>query len=113
VSSRKTPCKDQSEAANIQRRIFARFPVTMELRASLLMRVSLANEAEFHLLGETTDIARGGVCVVSDRTIPTNSVLRCEMVIPGSSIGVPTLMQVRWTEALDDRRFRIGLQFLL
>jgi hypothetical protein len=85
----------------------------MELRASLLTRVSLADEADFHLLGETKDIARGGVCVVSDRVIPTNSVLRCEVVVPGSSVGVPTLMQVRWTEGLDDRRFRIGLQFLL
>ena len=84
----------------------------MELRGNLLTRVSLADEADF-FLAETKDIGRGGVCVVSDRAIPTNSVLRCEMVAPGSSIGVPTLMLVRWTEGVGNRRFRIGLQFLL
>jgi hypothetical protein len=79
-----------------------------------LTQANVADDAEFRLLGDTENIARGGLCVISDSPIPSNSVLRCEVVVPGSSVGVPTLMQVRWAEkTVDDRRFRIGLQFLL
>jgi PilZ domain len=86
----------------------------MELRARLLTRVDLTRDAEFRVLADTENIGHGGVCVVSDSSIPSNSVLRCEMVVPGSSVGVPTLMQVRWTEKNGDaHKFRIGLQFLL
>jgi hypothetical protein len=97
-----------------ERRSFARYPASIELRASLLTRVEVSGGAELSILGNTDNISRGGVCVISDRTIPCNSVLRCEMVVPGSSVGVPTLMQVRWAEkGQDERRYRVGLQFLL
>lgn len=101
-------------AVSVERRQFARFPASLELRARLLTRVDLSRDAEFLVLADTENIGHGGVCVISDTTVPSNSVLRCEMVVPGSSVGVPTLMQVRWTaKAGEDHKFRIGLQFLL
>ena len=76
--------------------------------------IASVRQNQFQLLGETENIGIGGVCVLSDGSVPVNAVLRCELGLPGAPIGIPTLMQVRWaSEAADKKGFRLGLQFLL
>ena len=73
-----------------------------------------AQRQKLSLRGETQNIARGGMCVLSDRPVPTDSLVRCELMLAGSSVGIPTLLQVRWFQkAIDKTGFRLGLQFLL
>jgi len=80
----------------------------------LLNQLTIADASETVLLGRTENVARGGVCLLGDRSLPSSSILRCELLVPGTSIGVPTLMQVQWARKVQDkRRFRIGLRFLI
>jgi len=66
------------------------------------------------LLGETENIAKGGICVSSDLAVPANSLLRCELMIAGYPVGIPALLRVRWVEnSTETNRYRLGLQFLL
>ena len=86
----------------------------MEIRGSLLSPLDAPEDPKVLFLGETLDIGRGGVCLLTDQQLRSDSVLRCELVLHDSSIGVPTLMQVRWSKkTLDKNAFRVGLQFLL
>jgi hypothetical protein len=105
----------QPRRAEIEdRRQFVRLPSSVEMRGNLVPWIPVAEESHSQFLGETENVGRGGVCVVSDTPVPENSVLRCEVGLPGTSVGVPTLMQVRWvSKAADSRHFRVGLQFLL
>jgi len=83
------------------------------MRGNLAPWIAIAEDDEFQFIGETENLAKGGVCVVTDTPFPASSVLRCELGLAGSSIGVPTLMQVRWaTKAADKPGYRLGLQFL-
>jgi hypothetical protein len=102
------------EADIDDRRHSVRLPSSVEMRGNLVPWIPVAEESHFHFLGETENVGRGGVCVVSDTLIPENSVLRCEVGLSGTSVGVPTLVQVRWVSKVADiGRFRMGLQFLL
>lgn len=84
------------------------------MRGNIVPWIAISEEGEFQFLGETENLAKGGVCVVTDSPFPPSSVLRCELGLAGTSVGVPTLMQVRWvTKAPDKTGFRLGLQFLL
>jgi PilZ domain len=97
-----------------ERRHFPRFRADYEMHGSLLARVDEVEREKLLLRGEIENIARGGMCVLSDQPVPTNSVVRCELMSAGSSVGIPTLLRVRWFEkAIDKSGFRLGLQFLL
>ena len=80
----------------------------------MLPRVDSAKKRTLLLRGGTENIAKGGICVLSDHPIPANSLVRCELMLDSTSVGIPALLQVRWMEkAADNAGFRIGLQFLV
>ena len=84
------------------------------MHGSLLAQVDLMHKRKLSLRGEIENIARGGICILSDQPVPANSLVRCELMLAGSSVGIPTLLQVRWFQkAIDKTGFRLGLQFLL
>ena len=66
--------------------------------------------------GITENISKGGVGLTSDSRLPTNVILRCEFLIPSTSIAIPTLLQVLWSERLStdqtNQVYRYGLKFL-
>ena len=97
-----------------ERRHFPRFPAEFEMHGSLLARVDLVQKQKLLLRGEIENIARGGLCVLSDHPVPANSLVRCELMLGGSGVGIPTLLRVQWFEKAGDKNgFRLGLQFLL
>jgi len=76
--------------------------------------VDLVEKEKLSLRGEIENIARGGMCILSDQAVPANSLVRCELMLARSAVGIPTLLRVRWFEkAVDKNGFRLGLQFLL
>ena len=86
----------------------------MKIRATLLSRLSLAEPPKIFLEGTTENIGKRGVAVVCNRVLPAYTVLRCELIPPGASMGVPTLAEVRWCiQGPGKRASRLGLQFLL
>ena len=84
------------------------------LRIGMLPRFAVLEEPKISLQGVTENVGRGGVCLVTDQVLPLNSVLRCELTVSGLPMEIPTLMQVRWLQKIDDQNnYKIGLQFLL
>ena len=65
-------------------------------------------------LGRINDIGAGGLCLFSNKMSSISQLLRCEILFPGVSAGVPTLLRVRWC-VKDPRRpgYKAGAEFLL
>jgi PilZ domain len=96
-----------------EKRQSPRFPCTVKIRGSLLSRLHVNESSLITLEGVAENIGKGGIGVLSNRSFPMNSVLRCELAA-GSDIGVPTLVEVRWLAKLPEKQlFKLGLQFLV
>jgi hypothetical protein len=81
----------------------------MDLRGRKLPSLGLRGEGKNAFRGTIENIGVGGICLLSDRSIPLSSLVRCEIVVPGTSATIPTLMRVRWAQKSPNK---IGLQFL-
>jgi hypothetical protein len=102
------------EAKIVHTRESPRFSHAIELRLGLLTRVDILEEPKLLLEGVTENVGRGGVCVLVDKTLPQNSVVRCELSLPDISMNIPTLMQVRWAQRIQgSSKYRVGLRFLI
>ena len=87
----------------------------MKLRGRKLASLGISQkEPKTAIRGRIQNISHGGLCLLSNRSIPVSSLLHCEIVVSGTRVAIPTLMQVRWTERNPTSgRTKIGLQFLL
>jgi hypothetical protein len=87
----------------------------MELRGTKLTSLGTPQQQPKTVIsGRIQNVSQGGACLQSDRPIPVSSLVRCEIVVPGTRAAVPTLMQVRWTQKTSTNgSYKIGLQFLL
>jgi hypothetical protein len=87
----------------------------MELRGRKLASLGISRkEPKTVIRGRIQNLSQGGVCFLSNRSIPVSSLVLCEIVVSGTRVAIPTLMQVRWTERNPTSgRTNIGLQFLL
>ena len=93
-----------------------RFPCSLELRASKLASLGTPQHGpeKTAIRGRLQNVSQGGVCLLTDRSIPASSLVRCEIVVPGTRAAIPTLMQVRWAQKTSTNgRYKIGLQFLM
>jgi hypothetical protein len=64
--------------------------------------------------GQIENIGKGGIGLVSKRSITPSSVVRCEIAASGTDVCIPTLTQVRWSRRISrSDGYKIGLQFLL
>jgi len=92
-----------------------RFPCSLELRASKLASLGTPQKGPGTVIrGRIQNVSQGGACLLSNRSIPTSSLVRCEIVVPGTRAAIPTLMQVRWAQKTSTNgRYKIGLQFLM
>jgi hypothetical protein len=97
------------------RRQYPRFPHPMKLLATELPQSGSFTQRKTTIKGSIENISRGGICVLSDRSIPNSALVRCEFLLSDVPIPVPTLMQVRWTRKHDSREagYISGLHFLL
>ena len=74
----------------------------------------LEGRGERHIRGPIRDISRGGVGLLTNQVVEVPQLLRCEIVLAGSRLVIPTLMRVRWCQKSPRGfRYRAGLQFLL
>ena len=86
----------------------------MKLRGRKLASLGISRkEPKTAIRGRIQNISQGGVCLLNNKSIPASSLVRCEIEIPGNRIGIPTLMQVAWTQRTPTGTYEIGLQFLL
>lgn len=90
-----------------------RFALAVEVGLARLPLLE-SSEALHWCSGTTENASRGGMAVLSNQTFPPDTLLRCEIAIPGSSVFIPTLMKVRWSDRSEGpTNYRLGLQFLV
>jgi c-di-GMP-binding flagellar brake protein YcgR len=93
-----------------------RFPCGLELQASKLASLGTPQHGpkKTAIRGRLQNVSQGGVCLLSNQSIPTSSLVRCEIVVPRTRAAIPTLMRVRWAQkSSTNARYKIGLQFLM
>ena len=91
-----------------------RFPWIVRTRGSLLSPLGALEQIPVILEGVSENIAKGGVCIRSNRLAPPNAVLHCEFAQSGNPIFLATLLKVRWSHKVEGmNQYRLGLQFLL
>jgi len=97
-----------------ERRSERRYPVAWKLEGrGISFLGARQNQAEV-VQGQIQNINRGGLCLVTKGPIETSSVLRCEIFPNGLSVGIPTMMEVRWMQdSSEGSGMRVGLRFLL
>jgi c-di-GMP-binding flagellar brake protein YcgR len=101
-----------------ERRVNARYPVAWELRGKSLRAIEPGSDDQFRssrdLHGRVADISAGGLCLLTDDEADLAGPVRGEIVVPQLSVGIPTLLQVRWTQRdPGSQTYRVGLQFLV
>lgn len=101
-----------------EKRRDSRYPVTWELRGKSLRPLEPASRVQVEpnrdLHGRITDVSAGGLCLLTDADANLSGPVRCEIVVPELTVGIPTLLQVRWTQRdVSNHTNRVGLQFLV
>jgi hypothetical protein len=96
------------------RRCSRRISSAMQFRGWRLTPGASERKRTRVIQGQIENISRGGVSVLSSRSVPISSLVRCEIRLSQSAATIPTLMQVRWNQkTASGKEHRIGLQFIL
>ncbi len=111
-----------------ERRLYRRYPVLWELKGRVLKALEPSGETPLpgsqDIRGAVSNISGGGVCILTHDEpeassavhgeVDVSSAVRCEIFVPHIPIGIPTLLQVRWTRKTGDGdAYQLGLQFLV
>jgi len=96
-----------------ERRQELRHPVCCELR--VWRPEALGSDGNGHVAhASVKNISKGGLCAVMARPVEGSFPVRCELVIPDVPVGLPVIMQVRWSQrGSGEKEHTVGLQFLL
>ncbi|OLC95632.1 MAG: hypothetical protein AUH86_11575 [Acidobacteria bacterium 13_1_40CM_4_58_4] len=86
----------------------------MEMRGEELLLLEFSQERKPTSRGWIQDIGTGGICFVGDEPMTVFALVRCEIVVSDTAVGIPTLMQVRWIQEISTGNgCKIGLKFLI
>ena len=100
-------------AGGREARQYPRYAVHCTATAHVLSSSGLAREEEEAIDGEVQNISNGGFCLLLEKRCEASSLLRCEIVLPGFPVAIPTLAQVRWMQEAPEGNYVAGVQFLL
>ena len=100
-----------------EKRQYQRYAVTCQLKGTALTPVDAFGRTRAaitqDICGEIPDISAGGLCLLTDDKVEVADALRCEIRVSSLPIGIPALVNVRWTGPSDGPyAYRLGLQFL-
>lgn len=95
-----------------ERRRCVRYPTSLEVVAQELSPSGTPNPSVAAIHGEARNISDGGLCVVFDQVHNPTALLRCGILVPGCSVGIPTLAHVRWIGS-EKGKIVAGVEFLL
>lgn len=97
-----------------EKRDSPRLSWSAEIHFVLSSAYELAEQAQPTLRGEAENIAKGGIGMLCDQYLPPGAVVRGKVTLSEPQAQIPTLLEVRWIQQLDDqKRFRVGLRFLV
>ncbi len=66
-----------------------------------------------HIRGYISNASSNGVCVRVMRPLTQSAFVQCEIQFPNSSVGVRTLMHVRWVAHPDELSYDCGLMYMI
>src|SRR5215470_7394079 len=90
-----------------------RAPVAVKFKGIEVSLLGTARGRRRPIRGEIQDISAGGLGLLSDWPVEEFGLVRGEVLLPPSLVGIPTLLQVRWRQPSGTRRrCRMGLQFV-
>lgn len=95
----------------LEQRQWPRYAVRWEVSACELSALEFLAFPGGRLCGEIRNISAGGLCLMLDAASPLQSLLRCEISLPGIPPGIPTLVEVRWVQAVA-QGYLAGVRFL-
>jgi hypothetical protein len=97
-----------------ERRHHPRFAFSSEFKGKECSSTKMSSQSGKHFQGEIRDVSSGGIRLLTYHPIKASGVIQGEVVLPGMSIGVPSIMRVRWTRRKPSEScYHVGLQFLL
>jgi len=94
-----------------ERRGSLRHHINLQMIAQEISRSGIPSSAT-RARCQTENLSSGGCCVVLDQQCREAALLRCEILMSGCPVAIPTLARVRWVES-DRQPCRAGLEFLL
>jgi c-di-GMP-binding flagellar brake protein YcgR len=75
--------------------------------------LSDAKEAPSYILAAVRDIGAGGLCLVTEETLPLSSLVQLKINFPGISTTVFTLAKVVWIKQIKKtKHYLLGTQFM-
>ena len=101
-------------AAERDRRLHARFPQALEVRARSMPPVTAAHSTPGEVEGRIQNLSQGGICIMSSQPLPVSNFVFCDISVPDIPVTIPALMQVRWTakRGREANRYMNGLRFI-
>jgi PilZ domain len=87
----------------------------LEMHVRFVPPLQSGKQTGVGISGRVQNVSKGGLCILTSEPMKRSDLLRCEIPAADGVIGVPTLMQVRWTKEQNLRlkSYVSGLQFLI
>lgn len=101
-----------SASQEVERRNHLRQEASLQLVVQELAPPAIGPPTAAAIRGETRNISSGGLCALLDQACRDSALLRCEILVAGGSVAIPTLAYVRWVQS-NHRRCLAGLEFLV
>ncbi len=99
--------------ARVARR-YRRHQTAGHLKGEVLSLGESGQRRQPALQGRIQNISAGGLCLLTRQVPNVTDPIRSEITVPGTPVGIPTLVQIRWSrKSADKRNHVVGLQFLL
>ena len=73
---------------------------------------SIQGQTHQRATGYIHDISAGGIQIHSRTALQIGDFVRCELVVPGLPVAIPTLMQVCWTRPMGNG-YPSGLKYVV
>lgn len=101
------------QRAHERRRAFRR-DFSGEFRGRRLSPTGVIDTAAEMFRAQIHNVSEGGICLGVDHRLTRFDLIRGEVILPKVAVGIPSLLQVRWTKEMSKGlQYRVGLQFLL
>ena len=101
------------KSTDIERRRCQRFEVSVNVTAQEVPSSTKHGGLPLNIQSQILNLSNTGMCLLLDRACTVSSILRCNVLFPGSPASIPTLARVRWIKNHTHEECVAGLEFLL
>lgn len=93
-------------------REYQRFRI--QRKVFLLKGTGLQNlkPSQLRVAGKTRNISDGGICLIMNTHARVSQFLRLGIQIESLPVYVPVIVEVRWIQKIEPRRFKLGVRFV-